>query len=136
MGNTGEGWGTSSAIKGNYGVSAPPLYIFLWFYFSFFKFRLAKKLEKTRKKNRYFHITANFEYQFNNFTEFQLYVLVVLNIFLAKRSLEPPPYLAATDINRQLEDVFAVLKFIFSTQRNSFSVIDFLILNLPFMHTY
>ena len=135
MGNTGEGWGTSSAIKGNYGVSAPPLYIFLWFYFSFFKFNWLKILKK-QEKNGYFHITANSEYQFNNFTEFQLYVLVVLNIFLAKRSLEPPPYLAATDISRQLEDVFAVLKFIFSTQRNSFSVIDFLILNLPFMHTY
>ena len=30
--NTGEAWGTSSAIKGNDGVSAPPLYIFLRFY--------------------------------------------------------------------------------------------------------
>ena len=44
--NTGETWGTSSAIKGNGGVCAPPFYMFLWFYLSFFKFRLAKKLEK------------------------------------------------------------------------------------------
>ena len=34
---------------------------------AFFKFRLAKKREK-QAKNRYFDITANFEYQFNNFT--------------------------------------------------------------------
>ena len=61
MDNTGEAWGTSSAIKNNDGVCAPPLYIFLWFYLSFFKFRLAKKLEK-QAKNRYFDITANFQY--------------------------------------------------------------------------
>ena len=61
MDNTGEAWGTSSAIKGNDGVSAPPLYIFLLSYVSFFEFRLAKKLEK-QAKNRYFDITANFEY--------------------------------------------------------------------------
>ena len=36
----------------------------------------------------------------------------------------------ATDLIIQLEYVFAVLKFIFSTQRNSFSVIDFLTTNL------
>ena len=42
--NTGEAWWTSSAIKGNDGVSAPLVYIFLWFYLSFFRFRLAKKL--------------------------------------------------------------------------------------------
>ena len=45
--NTGEAWGTSSAIKGNDGVSAPPLYIFLCFFLSFFKFRLAKKQDVT-----------------------------------------------------------------------------------------
>ena len=67
MDNTGEAWGTSSAIKGNDGVSAPPLYIFLLSYISFFEFRLAKKLEK-QAKNRYFDITADFEYYFNNFT--------------------------------------------------------------------
>ena len=59
--NTGEAWGTSSAIKGDDGVSAPPLYIFLGSYLSFFEFRLAKKLEK-QVKNRYFDIKANFEY--------------------------------------------------------------------------
>ena len=60
--NTGKAWGTSSVIKGNDGVFAPPLCIFLWFYLSVFKFRLAKKLEKQTKKNRYFDITTNFEY--------------------------------------------------------------------------
>ena len=64
------------------------------------------------------------------FIEFQLEVLVVLNIFPGERSLEQPPRVAATDLNRQVEDVFTVLKFIFSAQRNSFSIIDFLILNL------
>ena len=61
MDNTSETWGTSSAIKSNDGVSVPPLYIFLWLYLSFFKFRLAKKLEK-QTKNSYFDISANFEY--------------------------------------------------------------------------
>ena len=59
--NTGKAWGTSIAIKGSDGVFAPPLYIFLWFYLSFLKFRLAKKLDK-QAKNRHFHITANFKY--------------------------------------------------------------------------
>ena len=96
---------------------------------SSFKFRLAKKLEK-QAKSMYCDKTANFEYQFNNFTEFQLDVLIVLNIFVGERNLEPTPQLAATDPNRQVEDFFTVLKFIFSTQRNSFSVTDFLISNL------
>ena len=62
-------------------------------------------------------------------------MLVVLNIFVGERILEPPLHLAATELNRQVEDVFTVLKFIFSTQRNSFSVIDFLISNL-LLHAY
>ena len=61
--------------------------------------------------------------------------MVFLNIFLGERSLEPPPHLAATDLNRQVEDVFTVIKFIFSTQRNSFLVTDFLISNL-LLHAY
>ena len=48
--NTGEAWGTSIAIKGNDDVPAPALYIFLWFYLYFLKFRLAKKLGKQAKK--------------------------------------------------------------------------------------
>ena len=96
---------------------------------SSFKFRLAKKLEK-QAKSMHCDKTANFEYQFNNFTEFQLDVLIVLNIFVGERNLEPTPQLAATDPNRQVEDFFTVLKFIFSTQRNSYSVTDFLIYNL------
>ena len=52
----GEGAG-SSAIKGNDGVSAQTLHIFLWLSLSFFKFRLAKNLEK-QTKNRYFDVTA------------------------------------------------------------------------------
>ena len=59
--NKFEAWGTSIAIKSNDGVSAPPLYIFLWFYLPYFNFRLAKKLEK-RARNGYFDIRANFEY--------------------------------------------------------------------------
>ena len=31
--NTGEAWGASSAVKGNDGVSVPPLHLFLYFYF-------------------------------------------------------------------------------------------------------
>ena len=69
------------------------------------------------------------------FIEFQLEVLVVLNIFAGERSLEPSPQLAATDLNRQVGDVYTVLKFIFSTQRSSFLVIDFLIPNL-LLHAY
>ena len=38
-------------------------------------------------------------------------VLVALNIFAGERSLEPPPHLAVSDLNRQVEDVFTVLKF-------------------------
>ena len=56
--NTGEACGTSIASKGNDGVSAPRLSIFLWFHLSFLKFRLTKKLDK-QAKNMYFNITAN-----------------------------------------------------------------------------
>ena len=59
--NTGQAWGMSIAIKGNDGVSNLPWLIFLWFYLSFFKFRLAKKLEK-QAKNGYVNMTTNFEY--------------------------------------------------------------------------
>ena len=65
--NTGGPWGTSSTIKGIDGVSTSSLYIFLWSYFLFFDFKLAKKLEK-QAKHRYFDITVNFEYWLNNFT--------------------------------------------------------------------
>ena len=51
-------------------------------------------------------------------------------MFVGERCLEPPLHLADTNLNRKLLDVFTTLKFIFSTQRNSFSVIDFLISNL------
>ena len=47
--NTGEAWGTSSAIKGNDGVSTSPLYIFLWSYLPFFDFRLTKSLKNKQK---------------------------------------------------------------------------------------
>ena len=50
-------------------------------------------------------------------------------------TLERPPRLAATDLKMQVESVFTVLKFVFNTRRNSFSVIDFLISNL-LLHTY
>ena len=69
------------------------------------------------------------------FIEFQLEVLVVLNVFVGVRSLEPLPQVAATDLNSQVEDVFTVLKFISSTQRNSFPVVDFLISDL-LLHVY
>ena len=46
---TDETWGTISPIKINDDVSAPPFCIFLWFYLSSFKFRLAKKLENRQK---------------------------------------------------------------------------------------
>ena len=73
------------------------------------------------------------------FIGLQLEILIVLNIFVGERSLERslelPLHLVGTDLNRNLEDVFTVLKFIISTQRNSFSVIDFLISN-PLLHAY
>ena len=94
---------------------------------------MTKKLEK-QGKNRYFDVTAIFEL-YCLIIEFQLEVLVVFNTFVGGRSLEPPPHLAVTDLNRQVEDVFTVLKFIFRTQGNNFSVIDFLISNL-LLHIY
>ena len=102
-GERGRGAG-SSVIKGNDGVSAQTLYIFLWLYLSFFKFRLAKKLEK-QTKNRYFDVTANF------------------------------PHLMATDLNRQVEDVITVLKFIFGTQKIVFYLLIFLSGIYYYMHT-
>ena len=66
--------------------------------------------------------------------ELQLEDLVVLNIFVGKRSLEPLPNLAATDLNGQVEDVFTVLKFIFSTQRN-FELLIYLFRIYYYMHT-
>ena len=54
-------------------------------------------------------------------------------ILVGERSLEPPPDLAATDLNRQVEDV--LFKFIFTPPRNSFSVFDFLFSNL-LLQTY
>ena len=59
MDNIGEALGTNSAIKGSDGVSVPPLYIYFLVLLIFFKFRLAKKIEK-QAKNRYFDITTNF----------------------------------------------------------------------------
>ena len=47
--NTGEAWGTSSAIKGNDGVSAPPLYIFLLSYISFLNSDWLKSLKNKQK---------------------------------------------------------------------------------------
>ena len=58
-----------------------------------------------------------------------------LNISVGERRLEPPPHLAATDLNKQVEDDFTVLNFFYSTQINSFLVIDVLILNL-LLHAY
>ena len=46
--NTGEAWGTISAIKGNYGVTNLSLCTFLWFFLIFIKFTLAKQLEKQK----------------------------------------------------------------------------------------
>ena len=60
--NAGEVWETSSVIKENDGVSAPPSYmVFLWFYLPFSKFRLVIKLDK-QGKYRYFDLTIYFEY--------------------------------------------------------------------------
>ena len=47
--NTDGAWGTSSVIKGNDGVFAPPVYIILWFYLSSFKFRLATSWKTSKK---------------------------------------------------------------------------------------
>ena len=121
---------TSSVVKGNDDAFDPPLCIFSWLYLSFFKFRFAKKLENKQKIG--FLIQQPIE-NINIlllFIGFQLKTLIVLNTFVGERSLEPPPYLVANDLNKKLEDVFIVLKLIFSSQRNSFSVIDLLISNL------
>ena len=37
---------------------------------------------------------------------------MIVLIFVEERSLDPPPYLAATDLNKQVEDVLTILKFI------------------------
>ena len=59
------------------------------------------------------------------YREIQLEVLVALNIFVGEWTLETSPHLVATDLNRQVEDIFTVLKFIFSIQGNSFTVMSF-----------
>ena len=112
------------------------LLLCLWFYLSFFKFRLAKKLEK-QAKNSYFNIqpTLNINLTTIMSSSLMFWSLVVLNIFVGERSLEPPTQLAATDLNRQVEEVLTVLKYTFGTQRNSFSVTDFLISYL-LLHAY
>lgn len=53
-GNTGEVWGTSSAIQGNCCVSDVSLFIYLWFFILLFKFRLAEKV-----KNKHFNVIAD-----------------------------------------------------------------------------
>ena len=47
--NTGEAWGTSSAIKGNDGVSAPPLYIFYGFTYLILNSDWLKTLKNKQK---------------------------------------------------------------------------------------
>ena len=73
MDNTDETWGSNSTNKGNDGVSARPLRIFLWFYLHFFKFRLAKT-------GIFFHIFS-LEYAFDS-SSTKLNKLVALAIIL------------------------------------------------------
>ena len=58
--------------------------------------------------------------------------MIFLNIFVGERGLDLSPQVAAAGLNRQVEDIFPVLKFVFSTQRNSFEITDFLISNILF----
>ena len=69
------------------------------------------------------------------FREFLLKILIVLHIFLGKRALDPPLHLAVVGFNKQMEEVFAVLKLIFSTQRKKLSAIDFLFQMYCYIHT-
>ena len=57
-----------------------------------------------------------------------------LKFFVGEKSLEPPPHLATTDLKRQVEDVFTVFTFIFSTQI-VFQLLIFLFWIYCFMHT-
>ena len=47
--NTGEAWGTSSVVKGNDGVSAPPLCIFYGFTYLFLNSDWLKSLKNKHK---------------------------------------------------------------------------------------
>ena len=49
MDNTGETWGTSSAIKGNDGISTSPLYIFGGLTYLFFNSEWLKSLKNKQK---------------------------------------------------------------------------------------
>ena len=66
-GNTGEVWGTSSAIQGNCCVSDVSLFIYLWFFILLFKFGLTEKL-----KNKQFNVIANSLLIFIYFFKFNL----------------------------------------------------------------
>ena len=70
-----EAWGSSSANKGNDGVSATPLYIFLWYFY----IRLAKKLEKQAKLVLKFPLKYAFD---SSNTKLKwLVILVIILIF-------------------------------------------------------
>lgn len=73
------------------------LYVDFYGFTYFIKFRLGKKLEKQTKNNSNGILAILFFIR-----EFLIKILIVLNIFIRKRGLGPPPKLAATDLNRQL----------------------------------
>ena len=98
------------------------MYIFMfnyfYVYFYVFKFRLVQKAQKKQIKNRYFDLIANFEYYNINssvFREFLLKLLIFLNIFIGDRGLDLLCNRPTASFNRRVEDVFTVLKFIFSS---------------------
>ena len=47
--NKGKSWGASSAIKGNDGIFAPPLYIYFWYTYLFLNSDWLKSLKNKEK---------------------------------------------------------------------------------------
>ena len=93
-------------------------HLYVYFYsFSYQSFNSGwLKSPKNKKKNKYSDIIANFVYQITNFiflTELLLKILMFLSICAGKRDLNPNPHQVATGLNRQIEYVFTVLKFVF-----------------------
>ena len=71
------------------------MYIFMVF-LTFYWINIGYKFWKTNKK-------------------FLINIMIILNIFVGERCLDPPPHQVTTGLNKPLEDIFTVLKFIFGS---------------------
>ena len=113
------------------------LHLYIYFYGLTYLFLNSDWLKNLKNKQKIG--TANFEYQFSKliclFIKFELEVLVVLNIFVRERSLEPPLHLAATELNRQVM-TFLQLWNLFLTQKQIvFQLLIFLFRIYYYIHT-